>query len=421
MSDQIAEFVVAEPQSISPEAEQNAAVSRQLRSNQKVAIVHDWFPFFRGGERVVAELCRQFRVTDIFTLLNFLKRGEVEENFPNVSIHTSPVDRLPFIKKYYRSLSFLYPTLIEQFDVTQYDTVISSSAAFSRGIITRPDQPHLCYVHSPARYAWDEQFSYLNQARLGFGPKGILVRCFLHQLRTWDARTAHGPDLILANSTYVRARIRQIYGRTARVVFPPVSLDEVEYVPKKNSYYVAASHLVAYKRMDLVVQAFNRMPCRRLMVVGEGPQLQELRRIAGSNITFLGHLPRRQYLHTIACARAMVFAGCEDFGITLAEAQASGTPLIAFSRGGARDIVRPLGESGSPSGVLFDRQSAETITDAVKHFETNCDRIKPESCRNNTFRFSVDRFRREIEEAFNSAIALNKRRNAIHSTHEFRL
>ena len=162
------------------------------------------------------------------------------------------------METYYRWLFFACPFLIEQFDVTGYDAVITSSAAFARGVLTRPDQPHLCYVHSPIRYAWDEQFSYLEQGHLGFGPKGLVFRYFLHNLRTWDARTAHGPDLMLANSNYVRARIRRIYGRDAQVVFPPVALDELVYTAQKDDYYITASFLAPYKRTDLVIKAFTR-------------------------------------------------------------------------------------------------------------------------------------------------------------------
>ena len=288
------------------------------------------------------QLCQLFEDADVFTLFDFLSDKIKEEHFPGVTFQTSIANRLPKVEKYYRSLFFACPFLIEQFDVTGYDAVITSSAAFARGVLTRPDQPHLCYVHSPIRYAWDEQFSYLEQGRLGFGPKGLLFRYLLHRLRTWDTRTAHGPDLMLANSNYVRARIRRIYGRDAQVVFPPVALDEMQYAAQKDDYYVTASFLAPYKRTDLVIKAFNAMPTRRLRVVGEGQQLATLRALAGSNVEFTGYLPRCEYVKTIALARAFVFAGCEDFGIALAEAQACGTPLIAFGRGGACDIVRSL-------------------------------------------------------------------------------
>ena len=205
--------------------------------------------------------------------------------------------------------------LIEQFDVTEHDAVVTSSAAFARGVLTRPDQPHFCYVHSPIRYAWDEQFTYLAQARLGYGFKGLLYRYMLHRARIWDVRTAHGPDVMVANSQYVRTRIRRIYGRDAQVIYPPVEVNEQDYREQKDDYYVAASFLAPYKRTDLVIRAFTAMPNRRLIVVGEGQQMSALRSLAGANVTFTGYLPRRDYVETVGRAKAMVFAGCEDFGI----------------------------------------------------------------------------------------------------------
>jgi len=378
---------------------QNDPVSRQelnpsdgIDPKMRVAIVHDWCPNFRGGERVLARLCKLFPGADVFTLFDFLPEAVKREHFPGIRFETSIANRLPFVKKYYRALFYFCPFLIEQFDVTRYDLVISSSAAFARGVLTRPDQPHLSYVHSPVRYAWDEQFSYLEQGRLKFGPKGLLFRWMLHRLRMWDTRTAHGPDLMLANSSFVRSRIGRIYGRNSDVVFPPVALDELPFQPVKENYYVTASFLAPYKRTDLVIKAFQTMPQHRLVVVGEGQQLAQLKELQAPNIEFTGFLPRGDYMNTIARAKAMVFAGCEDFGIALAEAQACGTPLIAFGRGGAVDIVKPLGSSSHPTGILFGRQSEEAIVQAINLFERSRDTIRPEACRLNAERFSEQRF-----------------------------
>lgn len=358
----------------------------------KVAIVHDWCPDFRGGERVLSRICSLFPNAKVFTLFDFLPKDIKDEFFEGVEFETSVANRLPWVERYYRALFFLGPFLIEQFDVTDYDLVISSSAAFSRGVLTRPDQPHMSYIHSPVRYAWDEQFSYLQQGRLGFGPKGILFRSMLHRLRMWDTRTAHGPNMMIANSSYVRSRIRQIYGRKADVIHPPVAYNEFECVTDKDDYYVSACFLAPYKRTDLVVRAFNEMPDKRVVVIGGGPQYKELRAMAGPNVEFAGHLSRSEFIKTISRAKAMVFAGCEDFGISMAEAQAGGTPLIAFARGGARDIVRPLGATEDPTGILFDKQSVDTVKDAVGRFEREGGRITPQNCRSNASRFSEERF-----------------------------
>ncbi|MFW6028490.1 MAG: glycosyltransferase [bacterium] len=378
----------------------------------KVAIVHDWCPDFRGGERVLERLCRMFSEPIVFTLFDFLPDNVKQRHFPGVAFHTSPLNNWPFMRRFYRHLFFACPFLVEQFDVTSYDAVISSSAAFARGVLTRPDQPHLCYVHSPVRYAWDEQFSYLAQGGMGFGPKGLLYRYMLHRLRSWDVRTAHGPDLMVANSRYVRARIRRVYGRDAQVIHPPVDTDGLPFRDVKDDYYVAASFLAPYKRTDLVIEAFNQMPDKRLLVVGEGQQSASLRALAGCNVTFSGYLPRADYVEAIANARAMVFAGCEDFGIALAEAQACGTPLIAFGRGGACDIVRAFGAGKAPTGVLFTEQSVPALRSAVEIFARHSAAISPAACQRNASRFSAARFDREISAALAAVRAMHADRTA---------
>jgi glycosyltransferase involved in cell wall biosynthesis len=377
----------------------------------RIAIVHDWCPNFRGGERVLAELCRMFKGAEVFTLFDFLSPEEKEQHFPGVVFHTSIANRIPKVRRFYRALFPICPFLMEQFDVTGYDAVISSSAAFARGVLTRPDQPHLCYVHSPIRYAWDEQFSYFQQGGIGFGPKGLLFRYLVHRLRIWDMRTAHGPDLMLANSTYVRSRIRRIYGTDAQVVFPPVPVDELEFSSEKDDYYVTASFLAPYKRTDLVIGAFNAMPEKRLLVVGDGQQVRALRALAGPNVEFTGFLPRADYVKAVSRAQALVFAGCEDFGIALAEAQAYGTPLIAFGRGGATDIVRPLGMADKPTGILFRRQTVEAVIDAVERFEASRGALLSSACRENAMRFAPERFAREVALAFQATVARHETGN----------
>jgi glycosyltransferase involved in cell wall biosynthesis len=394
---------------LQPNAVAEACKAERMReSSLTMALVHDWCPSFRGGERVVSEICRMYSVPLIYTIFDFLSDQIKREFFPATNFQTSIANRLPGVEHYYRSLFFVCPFLIEQFDVTEYDLVVSSSAAFARGVITRPDQPHICYVHSPARYAWDEQFAYIQSGGLGYGPKGLLFRYFLHKLRTWDIRTAHNPDLMAANSNYIKKRIRRIYGRDAIVIFPPVAVSEFPFEQAKDDYYVTASFLAPYKRTDLVIEAFNEMPSKRLVVVGEGQQSKKLRGLAGPNITFTGYLSRCDYVKTIAEAQALVFAGCEDFGIALAEAQAAGTPVIAFQRGGASDIVRPLDLADRPTGVLFQQQSVTAIKDAVARFEVRKHLISPAACHINAQRFSPDRFRREFAAAVDRVIEMHR-------------
>jgi glycosyltransferase involved in cell wall biosynthesis len=406
----ISRAVLADKKFAAAEGKQSPASPTAPWATMRVAIVHDWFPAFRGGERVVSSLLNLFPEAEVFTLFDFLSEVERNTHFRGKMFNVSPMNRWPFVRHLYRHLFFLCPFFIEQFNVIEHDGVISSSAAFARGIITRPDQPHLCYVHSPIRYAWDQQFEYLDHARLRFGPKGLLFRWMLYRLRMWDVRTAFGPDLMIANSTYVKERIRRIYGREAEVIHPPVEVDGIPFCEKKDDYYVVASFLVPYKRIDLVVRAFNAMPNRHLLVVGEGQQARKLKAMAGPNISFTGYLPRAAFLDAIAKAKAFVFAGCEDFGIVMAETQACGTPLIAFSRGGARDIVRISENGAAPTGLLYDRQTPQAIIDAVEAFETQADGIAPEACRHNALRFSDARFRREFADVWGRAVEANRSR-----------
>jgi glycosyltransferase involved in cell wall biosynthesis len=374
----------------------------------RIALVHDWFPAYRGGERVVSSLLGLFPDADIYTLFDFLSQSERDAHFHGKTFNVSPINNWPFVRHYYRHLFSLCPFFVEQLNVIEYDGVISSSAAFARGVITRPDQPHLCYVHSPVRYAWDQQFEYLEQAGLGMGPKGLLFRWMLHRLRMWDVRTASGPDLMVSNSTYVRERVRRIYGRNSEVIFPPVEVHGMPFVDQKDDYYVVASFLVPYKRIDLIVRAFNKMPKRRLVVIGQGQQERELKAMARPNIEFTGHLSRDAFLDKIARAKAFIFAGCEDFGIVMAEAQACGTPVIAFGRGGARDVVRTSDDLAEPTGLLFGRQTIEAVIGAIEKFETRDGAIAAEACRDNAVRFSVARFHREFAAAWERAIAVNR-------------
>ncbi|MEQ1648510.1 MAG: glycosyltransferase [Hyphomicrobiaceae bacterium] len=385
-------------------------IPASVAQERSIVLVHDWCPSWRGGERVLSSLVKFSQTRDVFTLFDFLGEDIKAKYFTDVVFHTSPVNRLPYIERYYRALFFACPFLIEQFDVMEFDAVISSSAAFARGVLTRPDQPHLCYVHSPARYAWDEQFSYLAQGKLSWGPKALMYRRMLYKLRQWDARTAHGPDLMVANSSYVAARIRRIYGRDASVVHPPVAIDAFPLVEKREDYYVTASFLAPYKRTDLVIEAFRRMPHRKLIVVGEGQQAKSLKSLGADNILFTGYLTQAAYVETISHARALVFAGCEDFGIALAEAQASGTPLIAFGRGGAVDIVKTGADGEDVTGLLFRRQEIDDVVAAVEGFESRPDSISAEACRRNAVRFSETRFQGEIAQAFDTAKRLNRAR-----------
>jgi glycosyltransferase involved in cell wall biosynthesis len=289
----------------------------------------------------------------------------------------------------------LMPLAVEQFDMSGYDLIISSSHAVAKGVITGPNQVHLSYIHSPMRYAWDLQHTYLAESGLLRGFKSALARILLHYLRVWDMRTANGPERMIANSAYIARRIAKVYRRESDVVHPPVDVLAMPFCAEKQDFYLAASRMVPYKRMALIVSAFARMPQRRLVVIGDGPEMALVRRLATSNVTVLGYQDDASLRENMRRARAYVFAAEEDFGIMPVEAQACGTPVIAYGRGGSLETV--LGpENEKPTGLFFDSQSEAAIIEAVETFERDSALFTPQNCRANAERFSRETFRKKF-------------------------
>ncbi len=321
-------------------------------------------------------------------------------------VRTSFIQRLPFARRWFRNYLALMPIAVEQFSMASYDLIISSSHAVAKGVITGPNQVHVSYVHSPMRYAWDLQADYLARGGMGRGLKGVYARYLLHKLRMWDVRTAHGVDVFVANSNYIAQRIRKVYRRDAVVLHPPVDTEKFTLATGPRKSYLVASRFVPYKRVDLVVEAFRAMPDCDLTVVGSGSEEEKIRRLAAGapNITLLPPQPQEVLIAMLQQARAFVFAAEEDFGIGLVEAQACGTPLIAYGRGGARDIVDTRSEA-TRTGLLFEEQTAASIMAAVRSFEANRDGIAPELCRANALRFSSETFLAQMQSIVDNAVA----------------
>jgi len=308
---------------------------------------------------------------------------------------TSFIQRLPRARSAYRAYLPLMPLAIEQLDVSAYDLVISSSHAVAKGIITGPNQLHVSYVHSPIRYAWDLQHQYLAEAGLRTGLKSWLARAALHYMRIWDQRTAHGVDVFVANSDFVARRIRKAYGYDSTVVYPPVDIDRFQLGTSKEDFYLTASRMVPYKRVPLIVEAFAQMPDRRLVVIGDGPDFERVRSIATPNVTLLGYQSNEVLVDHMQRAKAFVFAAEEDFGIAPVEAQACGSPVIAYGRGGVLETVLESHDPQVRTGVFFQQQTVVDIVEAVGRFEA-AGRFAPEVCRNNALRFTAERFRAEL-------------------------
>lgn len=355
-----------------------------------VGVVHDWLPVYAGAERVLEQIISVYPDSSLYSLIDFVPE-EQRDFLQGKDVQTSFIQRLPFARSKYRYYLPLAPLAIEQFNLTDHDIVLSSSYAVAKGVLTRADQMHISYVHSPARYAWDLQFEYLRQKGLTWGVRSILARLVLHYIRFFDRMSADRVDVFLANSQHVARRIWKTYRRPAHVIYPPVDTDSFELHEEKDDYYLTMSRLVAYKRIDLVVKAFSEMPDKQLFVIGDGPEFERIQDLAGPNVSLLGYQPDDAVKYYMERARAFVFAGEEDFGITPVEAQACGTPVIAYGTGGVVETTVP-GETG----LFFEEQDVGSIIQAVRRFERHADAFQPERIRRNAERFSRDRFRQEL-------------------------
>jgi len=362
----------------------------------KVAIVHDWLTVYAGAERVLEQMLVMYPRADLFSICDFLPdqgRTFLQGKTPK----TTFIQHLPGARKRYRSYLPLMPLAVEQLDLSGYDIVLSSSHAVAKGVLTGPDQLHVSYVHSPIRYAWDLQHQYLRESGLDKGLKGWAAKWLLHKIRLWDARTANGVDQFVANSGFIARRIWKTYRREAEVVYPPVDVETFTFREDKDDFYLTASRLVPYKRVSLIVEAFTQMSDKRLKVVGDGPEREKIERIASghSNIELLGYQSAAALVDLMGRARAFVFAAEEDFGIAPVEAQACGTPVIAFGCGGVLESVRDLSVP-EPTGVFFGEQSVAAIAQTIECFEHEGSAIRAGDCRRNAERFAPERFRKAL-------------------------
>ncbi|MGF6806844.1 glycosyltransferase involved in cell wall biosynthesis [Paraburkholderia sp. Clong3] len=366
----------------------------------RIAIVHDWLVTYAGAEKVLEQIIACFPDADLFSLVDFLDDRSFLRGKP---VTTSFIQKLPLARSKYRSYLPLMPLAIEQLDVSAYDVVISSSHAVAKGILTGPDQVHISYVHSPIRYAWDLQHQYLQQSKLTNGPKSALARLILHYMRNWDIRTSNSVDGFVANSAFIARRIKKVYQRDAQVIFPPVDVEAFTLCTEKEDFYLTASRMVPYKKIDLIVEAFARMPERKLVVIGDGPDMAKIRAKAGPNVEIMGYQPFEVLKDRMSRAKAFVFAAEEDFGISVVEAQACGTPVIAYGKGGALETVRDLSEP-KPTGMFFDEQDTDSIIAAVNRFDELRHRFLPENCRGNTEQFSAAHFRERFFSQVRAAV-----------------
>lgn len=361
----------------------------------KIAIVHEWLTNYAGSERVVEQMLQVFPSADLFATIDFVPKNE-RFFLQGKTVKTTFIQNIPFARKKYRQLLPLAPLAIEQHNLSGYDIIISSNHAVAKGVLTGPDQLHICMCYSPIRYAWDLQHQYLAETGLDKGLKGLIAKWLLHKIRLWDYRTASGVDSFIAISNFIARRIWKVYRRESEVMYPPVDVHNFEFYDEKENFYMTASRMVPYKKIDIIVDAFSKLPDKQLIVIGEGPDFEKIKLKATSNVKMMGYQRFEVMKDYMQRAKAFIFAAEEDFGIAPLEAQACGTPVIAFGKGGALETIRGL-DHAEPTGLFFAEQTPDAIVAAINEFESLNEIIKHKSCRENSLRFSPKRFRAELK------------------------
>jgi len=358
----------------------------------KYALVHEWLtPKATGGSELVVREILQHIDADLYALIDF-ESTNPESYLYRRAIGTTFLQRFPGARAGVQKYLPLLPLAIEQLDLQGYDVILSSSHAVAKGVITGPSQLHVCYCHTPMRYAWDLTFDYLRSSRLGRGWISAPTRYLLHRLRQWDVISANRVDYFIANSRHTARRIWRCYRRRAEVIYPPVQVKRFPFRADKEDFYLTVSRLVSYKKVSLIVQAFNQSG-RSLVVIGGGPELEQLRQIARPNVQILGPQPDAVVEDYMARAKAFVYAACEDFGIAPVEAQACGTPVIAYGAGGALETVRDLQQHPETgTGLFFPEQTPQSLIKAVEAFEALQVQFQPEQARLNAIAFSPEVF-----------------------------
>lgn len=362
-------------------------LSSNILKEKKIALVHYWLVGIRGGEKVVEAICDIFPDIDIYTLI--YNQDKISSIIKSKKIYTSLLQKMPFATKKHQFYLPLMPIAIEQFDLSNYDIVISSESGIAKGVLTKPQTCHICYCHTPMRYLWNMYFDYLKNEELGFFKKSF-IKFFFNYLRVWDLATAQRVDYFISNSNNVKKRVLKYYKRDSKVIYPPVDISSFKFSEKKKNFYLVVSQLVSYKRIDIAVKAFNELK-KDLIIIGDGPEKKRLEKTAGKTIKFLGWAEDKVLKNYYSNAKAFIFPGEEDFGITPVEAQASGTPVIGYGKGGILETV-----IDGKTGVLFYNQNVEDLVEAVKKFEKIEGNLDKSLIRQNAEKFDISVFKNEF-------------------------
>jgi glycosyltransferase involved in cell wall biosynthesis len=361
----------------------------------KIALVHDYLNQYGGAERVLEVLCEIFPEAPIYTLLyDEAATGHV---FKGREIHTSFLQKIPFARKHHRIFPLFMPLAIEQFDLSEFDIVLSNSASFAKGVITKPHTRHISYCMTPTRFLWDDSHRFIDEFKYPW-PIKKLVPLFITYLRIWDKEAACRVDKFVAISNFVKARIKKYYERDAQVIYPPVYTQKYKIAGKIDDYFLMVGRLVSYKRFDLAIKVFNAIG-KPLKIVGDGPERRRLEKLARSNIEFLGLVSDYKMPEIYSRAQAVIFPQVEDFGLVPIEAMASGRPVIAYRGGGALETVIDLKEAAAlgvsgPTGIFFDDQTEISLAQAIgKYYQTTWD---PKAIREHALKFDKEIFKEKI-------------------------
>ena len=365
----------------------------------KVALIHDWLVGKFGAENVFAEIIKIFPNSEIFTLIDVIPNNK-REFIAGKKVHQSFIAKLPFAKNHFRKYLGLMPIAIEQFDFADFDLIISSSTAVAKGVIPKPNQLHICYINSPIRYAWDLEHQYIKESNIK-GLKKLYVKNTLHKIRNWDVISSNRVDYFIADSSWIQSRVKKYYRRESEILNPNVDIEyfSKDYLKaKKQDYFFTIARHVPYKKIDIIIRAFNQMPDKKLIIGGSGEETERLKQIANNNIEFTGFLDQEKLRQYLQEASAFIYAALEDFGIVMAESLAAGTPVIAYGVGGSCDIIADFDKYKTPTGILFNQQNETSLIEAVEKFTQNKTKFHAKDCYSSVTHLSAENFRKKFEE-----------------------
>ena len=366
--------------------------------NKRVAIVHDWLTAYGGAEVVLSHIINLFSNVDLFCILKD-SRNEILKNQNIRNTHQSYLQNIPRITRNYKFFASLMPKAVESFDLRKYDIIVTSSWAFSHGVYRKSiNTKHLAYIHTPMRWAWDMEDDYLKIESFTYGLRPI-IKWQLNKLRHWDRLAAKNPDKLIANSKFVQHRIKNNWNRDSLVIYPPVEVPEIS-TANYHGAFVSISRLVPYKRVDIIINAFHKLPEKKLIVIGSGSQLRKLKMNAPKNVNFVENVSNVQKFRILKGALGLIQASKEDFGISVVEAQALGIPVLAYDEGGARETVLDMNKSNKPTGLLFKYQNEDSLIQAILEFSKI--KFDPKDCKNHAKKFSAGNFRAKMVDVINT-------------------